>query len=129
MQIIFEGTPQEVLEQIKEYIIRSGYEFSVLDDEAPKTEERIRIIMPEIPEVQIVEMPPKDQKPEPVATEPESPLQGHQKCIHCANYFKHVKMHVLKCRRNPNRPSAYLPEEKARIINQYKNSRYGLTRK
>lgn len=131
MQIIFEGTPQEILEQIKEYIIRSGYEFSVNDQQRRhEPDERIRVIMPEIPDVQIIEMDLIEKKVEKV-NGPRPPRAQRaerllEQCMHCHGEFKQLKSHTLYCRRNPNRPSAYLPEDRRRMIAEYKSERYGV---
>lgn len=130
MQIIFEGTPQEILDQIKEYIIRSGYEFSVNDGPNKVVEERIRIIMPPVQEVRIVEIGIDDKKVEPPPVIEQQQATDKKRvtefCPHCARGFKGLKNHLLNCRRNPNRPSAYMPEERKRMIDEYKNNRYGV---
>ena len=96
MKLVFDGTPEQILKDMKEFIARSGFEFALDDSplrkgkpDLPHGEDRIKVTMPEPPPVTIVEMPPKT-------------VEGLTPCQFCKNLFQRINSHERRCPSNPN---------------------------
>lgn len=128
MKITFEGTPKQILQEMKEYIVRAGLEFG----EIHGTEHSVNQIKPRnaqlnsggaservYPMPKIVEIPPKS--PEIPRIPQEIADSRRDKCKHCGKicHPSGVRRHEFYCNRSKSN----------RLVEDYVNGKYdhGLT--
>lgn len=87
MRVLFEGTPAQVIQQMKEYIVRSGFEFAVKEPSAPTIK------------------PEKTPKPTSMVTV-NTDVTKFRNCQYCPKSFTKIGrrvQHEKYCIGNPNK--------------------------
>jgi len=116
MRIVFEGSPEQVIKDMKEYIVRCGLEFESPTAVTQSSDKRIpseptAVIQPEYPMPKIVEVTPKK-----TAVDKEL----GDACEFCGENFVALKRHLYYCDKNPGKKA---PPRKS-LVKKYIDGAY-----
>lgn len=110
MKIVFEGSPEQVLTEMKDYIVRSGFHFGeqalVTTSKEPEKNQTVAKTSNEVEKIETAPEVPQERPLEELPQKSEEPV-----CRFCGKYttdsVKRLARHEMHCKSNPQRiPSA-----------------------
>lgn len=92
MKVTFQGSPAQVISDMREYLARLSLE--EVEVTKPTTEVKQKFTMPQPPAIKIVEVP-AGEKPLPIGETNEIP------CAFCGLKFEYINKHLRFCKSRP----------------------------